>query len=91
MTKERFNNFADLNEKGQFHKTPKRFPNIFRGDEFPLHFFFDKWAESVDELPDGAVIGHSNGQFPQVLVWSQGQVIAISKERHERDISRQED
>lgn len=74
---------TDLDENGKFKRPPRQFPNMFRGEEYPTDFETFAWAEHMEELEEGTVVGRTNGQFPQVLIWSQGGVIGISPERYQ--------
>ena len=60
---------------------PRKYPNLFLGEEYPLHFEFRK----VKEPSDGQIIGVANHVGPdQYLIWDQGGVVAVSKDRYEQ-------
>lgn len=81
MTERRHLTFANLDENGKFERPPTKFPNIWRGEEFPLHFEFIPGLEEA-ELEEGTIVGEANTLKPtQELVWSQGSVISRSKGR----------
>lgn len=66
---------------------------IFRDEEYPLNFLFDSAHAGDHELAEGTLIGRvvpvttdlSTGKIidtERVLVWSQGGVISLSRERY---------
>lgn len=62
--------------------TPKSFPNMFRGGEYPLHFIFDpEYHNMSEEEMEGHMIGTAKTCGPkQYLYWEQGMVIAKGKQ-----------